>query len=279
MTLRVTETRSKTADPTNKVNPSEKLDGNKPQPINQFRLTNKAAGEKTKKIKEDWHDSITMAHTMLVNVNTELDSILAELDDISDALKKLGKGTGLDGVVKKFNDVQTEIKIASDTAKGFVDSFYKDLPPRLVKAGSAIEKFTKKDFENLEEQIGKEKVGKTKTTFAKIRAFEQNVKNNFQDADQPADLSGKKKSQKARHGQDVLRESSDNSSSEVSTASEGSSSDDSDFSKSHVKTKKKSNSASSDENSSLVETTTAYSDEERTKANSSSESSPVDDED
>jgi hypothetical protein len=266
MPNRITGKKPKTDAPIDGVNPSEKPDGKKPQLIDQFRLFNKAAGENTKKIKADWHDSITTAHKMLVNVNTELDSILAELDEISEALKNLGKKTGLGDAVNKFNDVQKEIKLASETANRFVDSFNRSLPPRLVKAGSAIEKFTKKDFEKLEEKLGKDKVKRIKNTFAKIRALEQNVKNNFQDPDQPADHSVKKKSQKARHGQDVSRESSDNSSSEVSTASEGSSSHDSKFDT----TEEKSNSSSSDGSSSVTRT---VSDESSSEASDSKKSS------
>jgi hypothetical protein len=251
MTSRITGTRPKTVGPTDGVNPSKKLDGKKTQLIDQFRLTNKAAGEKTTKIKEDWHDSITMAHKMLVNVNTELDRILVELDEISDALKKIGKGTGSDGAVKKFNAVKTEMKSVSNTAKKFAVSFRNDIPPILAKAGSAIEKFTQKDYENLEKKIGNEKVGKIKNTLAKIKTLEQNVKNTFQVVDQPADHSVKKKSQKARHEKDVLGKSSDDSSSRVlSTIAE---------SFSEVSDSKKS------------------SDNERKKADSSAESSYLDD--
>ena len=288
MFSRITGTRPKTDGSIDGVNPLQKLDGKKPQHIDQFRLTNKAAGENTKKIKADWHDSITTAHKMLVNVNTELDSILAELDDISEALKNLGKKTGSDGAVNRFNNVKKEIRIASETANRFVDSFNRSLPPRLVKAGSAIEKLTKKDFEKLEKQLDKDKVQKIKNTFAKIKALEQNVKNNFQGADQPADPSGKKKSQRVPDRKDLLADSSDDSSSVIGTVSDEYSSYDPDFSKSYDKTKKKANSASSDDSSSVIGTVSDESsseasdskkpsDNERKKADSSSESSYLDD--
>ena len=271
MFSRITGTRPKTDGSIDGVNPLKKLDGEKPQPIDQFRLTNKAAGENTKKIKADWHDSITTAHKMLVNVNTELDSILAELDDISEALKNLGKKTGSDGAVNRFNNVKKEIKLASETANRFVDSFNRSLPPRLVKAGSAIGKLTPKDFDKLEKQLDKDKVQKIKNTFAKIKALEQNVKNNFQGADQPADPSGKKKSQRVPDRKDLLADSSDDSSSVIGTVSDESSSYDPDFSKSHDKTKKKANSSSEASDSKKS------SDNERKKADSSSESSYIDD--
>jgi hypothetical protein len=53
MPRRVTGTRPKTAAPIDGVNPSEKPDGNKRQPFDQFRLINKAAGEKKKKYKKN----------------------------------------------------------------------------------------------------------------------------------------------------------------------------------------------------------------------------------
>ena len=244
MFSRITGTRPKTDGSIDGVNPLKKLDGKKPQHIDQFRLTNKAAGENTKKIKADWHDSITTAHKMLVNVNTELDSILAELDDISEALKNLGKKTGSDGAVNRFNNVQKEIKFASETANRFVYSFNKDLPPRLVKAGSAIEKLTPKDFDKLEKKIGKNKVQKIKNTFEKIKTLEQNVKNNFQGADQPADPSGKKKSQRVPDRKDLLADSSDDSSSVIGTVSDESSSEASDSKKSSDNERKKADSSS-----------------------------------
>ena len=288
MFSRITGTRPKTDGSIDGVNPLKELDGKKPQPIDQFRLTNKAAGENTKKIKKEWLDSITTAHTMLVNVNKELESILSELEDISNALKNLGKKTGSGDAVNRFNAVQKEIKVASDRANRFVYSFNKDLPTCLVKAGSAIKRLTAKDFEKLEKQIGKNKVENIKNTFARIKALEQNVKKNFREVDQPADPSGKKKSQKVSSRQDSLRNSSDDSSSVISTQYGESSSDDPDFSKSHDKKKKKANSASSEDSSSDVDTASdesssaasnsrKYNENERTKADSSSESSYIDD--
>ena len=107
----------------------------------------------------------------------------------------------------------------------------------------------------------------------------ENIKNNFHDADQSADHSVKKKSKKALHQKDLLRDTSNDSSSVVGTISDDSSSDDSDFIKSHDKTKKKVKSASSDGHSILVESTISFGDKERKTAESSSESSSVDDED
>ncbi len=119
----------------------EKFDGKKTQPIAQFRLTSKAAGKKTEKIKDEWRDSITTAHTMLVNVNKELASILKELDDISKELKTLRNKSGSKDIIQKFNDVKDELQLASDKADGIVKSFKDHVPPSLIRAGAALEKW------------------------------------------------------------------------------------------------------------------------------------------
>lgn len=214
----ITGQKPKTDGSIDGVNSSKELDGKKPQPINQFRLTNKAAGKNTKKIKEDWNDSITTAHKMLVNVNEELNKILVELEDISNALKKIGNKKGLDNGVKKFNNVQKELITATHKANKLVGSFNKSLPPILIKAGSEIKKLTEKDYKELEEKLGKDKFEKTKKTFAKIMALGQNVKTNLQNLNQSGDHSGRKKTHNKPNREEIMDDGDDESSSIIESS-------------------------------------------------------------
>jgi hypothetical protein len=170
----------------------QKLDG-KDQPIDQYKLTSKKAGKNTKEIKQGWHDSITTAHKMLVEVNQELSKILKELEDISNKLDKLNQKSELDGTLLKFNYVLDKMDAASGDANHIAKDFRKLIPKHISQAAEQISKITKEDFNKLEKKIGKKEVQKLKDAFRRIKLLQQNVNTNAQDANQAAERSKKKK--------------------------------------------------------------------------------------
>jgi hypothetical protein len=153
---------------------TKKLDG-KEQPINQYSIKSKEAGKNTKSIKEGWYDSITTAHNMLVNVNKELDQILRELREISDALNNVIKNEDLDDFKTKFNNVFHPMNQAVAASSGLVKSFNENISDNLKKAGSAIDKFTSEDFKKLEGKIDKKTAEKTKDLFARIQKLKTSM--------------------------------------------------------------------------------------------------------
>jgi hypothetical protein len=192
----------------------KKPDG-KDQPIDQYKLTSKKAGKNTKAIQQGWHDSITMAHTMLVEVNQELSKILKELDDISNKLDKLNKKSELKGALRKFNYVRDKMDAASSDANCIATDFKKLIPKHINKAAEQISAITTEDFYQLEKHIGKKEVKKLKDIFHRVKFLHQNISTNAQDANQSAEPSKKKKPQLV-----VLRQSSYSDSEEDDSLSE-----------------------------------------------------------
>lgn len=197
----------------------QKLDG-KDQPIDQYKLTSKKAGKNTKEIKQGWHDSITTAHKMLVEVNQELSKILKELDDISNKLDKLNQKSELDGTLLKFNYVRDKMDAASDDADNIAKDFRKFIPKNISQAAEQISKITKEDFNKLEKKIGKKEVQKLKDTFRRIKLLQQNINTNAQDSNQAAEHSKKKKQELVTDSRSSTYESEEYSDEEYDDSSE-----------------------------------------------------------
>jgi hypothetical protein len=171
----------------------QKLDG-KDQPIDQYKLTSKKAGKKTKEIKQDWNNSITIAHTMLVEVNQELSKILKELDEISARLDKIRNPQELLNAKKKFNAVREPMSHATYSAIRIENDFKKDVCGNLRLAADRISKVTAEDFSVLEKGMGLGTFNRIKEMFERIKLLDRNINANPQDTNQAAEPSKKKHS-------------------------------------------------------------------------------------
>jgi hypothetical protein len=210
----------------------QKLDG-KTQPIGQYKLISKKAGKNTEEIKQGWHDSITIAHNMLVEVNQELEKILDELNEISKALNKLNKKLGANDAVKRFETCREHIKNATSTSDRLRQEFNKYVPRYIKFAAATIKDFTAEDFEKLKKGLNKKEVEKLKEIFDRIKLLEQNINLNSHDVSQAADAAKRNKSHQIQRNQgSVSKSEGGESSSRVSYRSDESSLDDPDFSES-----------------------------------------------
>jgi hypothetical protein len=197
----------------------QKLNG-KDQLIDQYKLTRKKAGKNTKAIQQDWHNSITMAHTMLVEVNQELSKILKELNEISEKLDKINEKSKSAGAVKKFKVVEFRMKNASKAADEIVKEFKSSISFHLVIAAEKISELKDKDFKNLEEDLGTKEVKKLKDIFQRIKLLQQNINSNAQDANQVAEPSKKKKQELVTESRSSTYESEEYSDDEYDDSSE-----------------------------------------------------------
>lgn len=176
----------------------QKLDG-KTQPIDQYRLSSKKAGKNTKEIQQEWLDSITTAHTMLVGVNQELSNILEKLDAISAKLDKIKDKSKLAGAIDKVNYVRDRMFTASGVADDVKKDFENLIPKHIDHAAQQISLITDEDFNKLKNEIGEDEVNELQTIFHQINLLAQNINANRkdanpQDANQAAETSKKKKS-------------------------------------------------------------------------------------
>ncbi len=150
----------------------------------KFRISFKDTGEKCKKIRTDWMNSIQVTHTLLNQVSVELKQIRDQLDSIIEELDALDKEVSeMDGALS-LREGRESLNAACKISDKANEQFKNRLQPKIKNASDKISSLDA-DFLNKLSKQGCEKLKETSKALKRLsQLIEDNQlgKNDVEDA-------------------------------------------------------------------------------------------------